>query len=1075
MTRGTTAAILVGFACAWLAATGPHASTPVLVQAEMAESFGGDSLGQWASYPPAQDVGYEPSLTPTGDFEAPGGRALMRVVRPVTRGALRIGFIKEVDLVISSGARLAFMYRLEPRVLTGAIEVGLAGGDGRRYVATLSASSAAWRSTAAKLAEFRDQDGRAPADGTAIEAVYIVANINEATPDITCRFLLDDVHLAASRRAAFDVKQPAGTRIDPWRARPSSAVYRPGSTIAVEALAPVPLTRAEWSLTGPAAQPIARGTLRDDGAAGDRAAGDGNWSHSTAYRVAQSDPRGVWHLTIDGTTVDERRIQTEVRLLVSPPRAAPHPRLFFDSAETSAIRARREHPALSALWDSLRKGAASSRQTGAIAHGGQVFARLDSDYLLPSLLAYFDVLNRARARIGSNAAVGFIDEDRAARQAARTALLEVCRWETWVPPWFQAHGQHTYYPVGQLASAVALAYDLLYDDLSAADRQAVRRALMERAILPTWREYVLDNRVMADTSNWISHTVGGAIIAAAAIFGDGSPEEDEAIALPLNGLLMKIEDHMAASFLPDGSYGEGISYLEFDLETLGPMLWAVERVFGNSYWERTHVLESLRYPLHTLAEPIPESLDMGDTHPPAGHSIGSIVARSNDAQIHWYAGRFARRTFFDFLFFDERVAPAPPAGFGSRWFRQKGDAVLRSGWGGDAGLVLFRAGPTFNHNHADQGSFQFRVFGETLVTEAGWSDYYKDPYYDTFFTQAAGHNTLLVNDNPASQEIADTAQFSALNRHPRITDVTLSAFYDAVGSDLAPVYRGRFESYTRRLAFLKPDFLVVFDRVRAREPSKLTWRLHVGSKDGLGIDGSGSAVAATYTGAHAALSIRPLSSSRIRLSVGQGHIPYPTFAARTPETVPLRPAYLDLATDGPVQDAWMLMPLVSGKSTGAAQAATASMRPIEATGWTGVQTTRNGARVIVAFSTGTPSRQTRWEGWRTDAEAFTAELVGKEVRRLSAQQTRAVEFDGRTLIDADRTIGVALEYGADGVTGVVDAGDAARVRLLVPLAPAGVTVNGGVVRAAYDRRSGAVTLDVPAGSNRIAITWTRGR
>ena len=43
---------------------------------------------------------------------------------------------------------------------------------------------------------------------------------------------------------------------------------------------------------------------------------------------------------------------------------------------------------------------------------------------------------------------------------------------------------------------------------------------------------------------------------------------------------MKIEDHMAASFLADGSYGEGISYLEFDLETLGPLLWALERGFG---------------------------------------------------------------------------------------------------------------------------------------------------------------------------------------------------------------------------------------------------------------------------------------------------------------------------------------------------------------------------------------------------------------------------------------------------------------------------------------------------------------
>src|SRR5947209_1587798 len=55
----------------------------------MRDDFQDDSLGQWASYPPAQDVGYEPSLTPTALLDARGGRSLMRVVRPTTAGPLR--------------------------------------------------------------------------------------------------------------------------------------------------------------------------------------------------------------------------------------------------------------------------------------------------------------------------------------------------------------------------------------------------------------------------------------------------------------------------------------------------------------------------------------------------------------------------------------------------------------------------------------------------------------------------------------------------------------------------------------------------------------------------------------------------------------------------------------------------------------------------------------------------------------------------------------------------------------------------------------------------------------------------
>ena len=303
----------------------------VLEPTAMIESFAGDSLGQWASYPPAQDVGYEPSLTPTTEFEAPGGRALMRVVKPVVTGPLSIGFIKEVRLAMSPGADLAFVYRLEPGALAGTIEVGLAGADGHRYVWRDPASVAGWTRIATELSAFRDARGRAPTDGTAIEAVYVVAEVARATPDITCRFLLDDVRLSAAREAAFEVRQPAATRMEPWRAQPSGVVYRAGATIAIEAVAPVAVKSVAWSLTGSAGQSIARGRLHDDGTSGDRKAGDGTWSHSSAYRVAPANPRGVWRLALQGATADGRKVETEVRLLVSSPSSAPHPRLYFDA------------------------------------------------------------------------------------------------------------------------------------------------------------------------------------------------------------------------------------------------------------------------------------------------------------------------------------------------------------------------------------------------------------------------------------------------------------------------------------------------------------------------------------------------------------------------------------------------------------------------------------------------------------------------------------------------------------------------------------------------------------------------
>ena len=533
---------------------------------------------------------------------------------------------------------------------------------------------------------------------------------------------------------------------------------------------------------------------------------------------------------------------------------------------------------------------------------------------------------------------------------------------------------------------------------------------------------------------------------------------------------------MAASFLDDGSYGEGISYLEFDLETLGPLLWALERVFGQVYWDRTNVIQSLQYPLHTLADPITESFDMGDTHPPAGHNIASVVARSTDPVIRWYGSRFERRTIFDFLFFNERVAPRAPSGPGSRIFNVKGDAVFRTGWDADAALVLFRAGPTFNHNHSDQGSFQFRALGETLITEAGWSDYYKDPYYDTFFTQAAGHNTLLVDGNPASQDIADTAQFAALNRHPRITDATLSPFYDAVGSDLTPVYRGRLESYSRRLAYIKPDYLIVFDRVRTKAlPARLASRLHVASRSGLTVNETAAAPTATYAGARAAMAVRAFSSAKTRFTAANGHIPYPVFSARTPATVPLQPAFLDLATVDPVSDAWFMVALVPAKHIEAANASAAKLASLAAPGWSGLRAQRGGASDVVLFRTDTAVSVTQFENWRTDAEAMTSTTMGTEVRRFGAQRVRDLRHNDRPLIAADRPVNLAFEHGAGSLSGWIKSDTAARVRVAVPRVPARVTLNGTVTTAVHDAATGMLTLDLPAGSNAVTISWSGDR
>ncbi|MCC6860912.1 MAG: heparinase II/III family protein [Bryobacterales bacterium] len=971
---------------ALMAAAGLAAPKPVLEPFTLRQDFQENTLGQWASYPPVQDVGYEPSLSPTSEFGAPGGRSLMRIVRPVWPGPFRFGFIRRMDAASSASTRIGFSFLLKPARKGDRIEIGIAGGDGRQYTAFSEVAGNGWRRAEAVFPTLPE--------GIEIEAVYIVAAVSQGDPDTDHRFLIDDFTLQASRESRFTITTPRSVAIFPWKPLVSARIYQPGETIRIQASAGVPLKNSECVLKDQDGRPVARGAA-------------GSFSHT----VAASGPTGVWRAELRGTASDGREIRTDLRLIVRP-RQAAHPRLYFDAGSRERLAARARDPRTASVWAALMKTARSSRTSGPVAHGGAIFAMLDKVHLLPTLPGYFHLLNRAASRILYNSLAAWVEGDTEARDAAKGALLDVARWELWAPPWFEAHGQHTYYPAGQLSSDVALAYDLLYHDLSESERRLVRAALAGRGIERTFREYVYDNRIMVNTSNWLGHTVGGAILAAAAIQDD---EDHPELAVWLGGLLLKMEDHLAASYLDDGSYGEGISYQEFDMLTTTTALTALERVYGIDYWKRSHILKSLTFPLYTLAEPVSAGFDMGDSHSPSGYTSAPIVARSGDPVLRWYYDRFTHRSLLDFLFFPESGEARPPTALPpSRVFDRKGNVVFRSGWGADDSILLFRAGPNFNHNHADQGSFLLRALGENFAVEAGSADYYKDPYYGNFFSQAAGHNTILVDGNPASQEVADTPQFAALNAHPRLLDAVTSSFHDALGAEIAPVYRDRLERFTRRIVYVKPRYFVIHDQLAAKGgQARYDWLLHVNDRSRFSITPG----RALYRAEKAAMDVRIFEPSSAEIKLHDGHLRYSVFNPASPDKVPGQPGVLAVAA-GPAAAAQFLVVVAPARTPEAAATVAGALRSVSGAGCTGVA----GGSDLVMFRTG--AGECRYQDWVTDAAAWTS-----TADVLSGEIATRIARGGETLFSSDRPVSFAARVGAQSITLATVSEGEARLRI----------------------------------------------
>lgn len=930
-------------------------------------------LGGWTSYPPVQDVGYDPSITPSDGW-------MLRIVRPPSTGPMRVGFLKRLDRVAAGPVRVSLNYRLKPAAAGAWVEVGLAGANGKRYAARLGSDGAV---------EFRD----IPA-GTGLEAMYVVAVIPDADPDFDYRFRMKNVKLDAVTAPAFDVLEPRAVKIASWKALVSEVTYEPGETISLNVKAPAAMTAVRCVLKDPDGRAVTSATLEGQGA---------GWKKAGFYTVGAGDVTGVWRVELTGTAAGGRKVETAVRVIVRAVRNERHPRLYFGADDRGALRARTEAPGLRDTWKHLMAQADKARAHERV-NAGETMQLLDRQFLLPTLMAYFDIVMPLADRLRLHALKGFALDDAEARRTAKTALVDLAGWRRWEPPWFREHGQHTYYPVGELTMDAALAYDVLYNELSEPERVAVRRAFRERGIRDVYEEYVVNDRIPAGTSNWIGHVLGGALVASMAIDGE---KDDPELNRMIGGLLLKLEDHLAASYLADGSYGESTGYEQFDMKSTGPMLEALDRVWGLDYWKRSHFKDSLRFPMYTLAWPPKESPDFGDGHGQTAYSAAPVVRRSGEASSRWYYSQFKHESTVDFLFPPEAAAgePTEPP---STVFEQKGMTVFRTGWKPDDALLIFRAGPNFNHNHADQGSFQLRAFGEDLASEAGAAHYYNDPYYPTYFTQAEGHNTVLVDGDPASQDLGDTPQFRALNEHARMTTAITSAGYDAASGELAAVYRGRLDAYRRDIVFVKPGVVLIHDVLRARsKPATFEWLLHVKDKARLAESGGGY----VYRAAGGQMDVTPLEPASPRISVTSGHLPHSVFNTVAPVNPPAEPGILRVHSGAAAQTGRFLVALRIGKQ-----------EPVERLTESGCTGARIGASRTYFRETG--ATRVTCGGWTTDAQHWTT-----SDSLLAASAVTTLAHNGRVVFTSDHPASFVLETGPGPLRLTVSAKEPTRVRI----------------------------------------------
>jgi heparin/heparan-sulfate lyase len=190
-----------------------------------------------------------------------------------------------------------------------------------------------------------------------------------------------------------------------------------------------------------------------------------------------------------------------------------------------------------------------------------------------------------------------------------------------------------------------------------------------------------------------------------------------------------------------------------------------------------------------------------------------------------------------------------------RHFAGVGHVVSRSGWGPEDVWTVFKSGNAYTpgtHYHADENSFVIDR-GGALAIDSGTYDS-ESSHYGSYFTRSVAHNTVTVmkpgerfasgpgNDGGQiggmweqllkRDSTLDSAQWGAHLRAPLKLDgivafETNRHFTYSVGDASKAYSKDKVSQFTRQFLHLRPDIIVVFDRVVSTEPDfEKRWLLH---------------------------------------------------------------------------------------------------------------------------------------------------------------------------------------------------------------------------------------------------------
>ncbi|ATC64599.1 hypothetical protein CMV30_11890 [Nibricoccus aquaticus] len=316
----------------------------------------------------------------------------------------------------------------------------------------------------------------------------------------------------------------------------------------------------------------------------------------------------------------------------------------------------------------------------------------------------------------------------------------------------------------------------------------------------------------------------------------------------------------ALMFNSDGSYDEGVGYASYaasHIAVFTEVLWRTQGIDDRSIINYPGVVEmmlAMSMPTagaptkpagernivvpHETIQPAYDIVNFGDSGVGLDVLIAPWVARTNKDKLsqHVATNIGFYKSHLGAIWYDRSLpAEAPPSELMD--VRMNNDWVVsRSGWGTSDGVVALRSGGPANHEHADRNSVIFKAHGERLFHDPFRAAYSPD-VQRWKLRQTSAHTALLI-DGVGHQYHDGREGVNSSWAWARVQSYHTGKDWMSVTSDATEAYALIDESVLlveRTLIYLKPDILLMLDRVKLKErPRPVQVRFQVYNDDGQG-------------------------------------------------------------------------------------------------------------------------------------------------------------------------------------------------------------------------------------------------